>query len=451
MTDLSIFKAYDIRGIVPKQLDANAAYLAGGAFVQTIQAKDIAVAKDVRISSDMLERAFIRGATEAGANIDLLGTIPTDALYFAVGKLGYDGGAMITASHNPAEHNGFKLCREKAIPLSGDSGLPEMKAIVREGKFRTAAAPGHVHNRLVLTDYIMHCLSFVNITKLSPFRIGIDTGNGVAGIVFSKLIEELPFHIHPLFFEPDGNFPNHLPNPIEPENTAVLRRLIIEKGLDFGVAFDGDGDRMFIIDELGNLIGGDMITAIVARKMLQRYPKSSIVYNLICSRTVPDVIKRFGGTPIRSRVGHAFIKPLMRENNAAFGGEHSGHFYFRDHWFADSGLIAFLIAAELFSEEGKTPSQLISAMDKYFRTGEINTRVSDREKTLDCVAAEVSKQTSVQPNTTDGTTFSFPDWWFNLRPSNTEPLLRLNLEASSEKLMAEKRDWLLEIIRKCGE
>ncbi len=449
MIDESIFKAYDIRGVYPTQLDEGVAYHVGGALVRVLGARRVAVAKDVRLSSDALQSALVRGITAAGADAYILGTIPTDALYFAVGKYGYDAGVVITASHNPPEYNGFKICREDAVPLSGDEGLPEIKRIVTSGAFRESGTPGSVFEHDIVEDYISHCLSFINPSRLAHFRIAVDAGNGVAGVFLPRLFEKLPFKVFPLFFEPDGRFPHHLPSPIEPENTRELRKLVVEKKLDFGVAFDGDADRMFIVDENGNLVGGDMVTAMVARKMLQLFPKSAIVYNLICSKTVPEVIERYGGKPIRSRVGHAFIKPLMREHNAVFGGEHSGHFYFRDHWYADSGIIAFLVTAELLSEEGKRPSELISEMDRYHRTGEINTRVSDRIRTLECVAAKVREQTGAQPDTTDGITFDFGDWWFNLRPSNTEPLIRLNLEASTPEQMAEKREWVLSLIEQC--
>jgi len=450
MTDPKIFKAYDIRGTYPDQLNEETAYLVGGAFVHTVSAKRVAVGMDVRLSGPAIRTALIRGITDAGADVDILGVVSTDALYFAVGKERYDGGIMITASHNPSEYNGFKMCKAEAVPLSGDSGLPEIKQIVMSGKFRTVENPGKVATRDIIDDYIEHCLSFVDIGKLAPFKIAVDTGNGVAGTFLPELFAKLPFKVKPLYFNPDGSFPNHLPNPIEPKNTVTLRKLVIDKGFNFGVAFDGDADRMFIIDEKGKLIGGDMITAIVARKMLQRYPRSAVVYNLICSKTVPEVVEKYGGKPVRSIVGHAFIKPLMREKNAIFGGEHSGHFYFRDFWFADSGLVAFLVAAELLSEERKEPSELIAEMDHYYRTGEINTRVEDRRKTLDAIAEKVEAETGVKPDTIDGMTFDFGDWWFNLRPSNTEPLIRLNLEASSPGQMEEKKKWALSLIEEAN-
>jgi phosphomannomutase len=354
---------------------------------------------------------------------------------------------MITASHNPPKYNGFKICREKAIPLSSDDGLPQIKQICIEGRFKKRVSKRKIESADICDKYLAHCLSFIDISKLKPFKIAVDAGNGVAGLFLPKLFKKLPFEVTELFFEPDGNFPNHLPSPIEPENTEVMRRIVVEKKLDFGIAFDGDADRMFIVDENGTLLGGDMVTAMVSRKMLQREPNSAIVYNLICSKTVPDMIGKFGGKPIRSRVGHAFIKPLMRANNAIFGGEHSGHFYFRDHWFADSGLIAFLVCAQLLSEEGKTPGKLVAEMDKYFRTGEINTTVSDRDKTLYGVKKAIFAKFNISPDETDGLTFDFGDWWFNLRPSNTEPLIRLNLEASSHADMIEKKNLIVDIIK----
>ena len=448
MFDEEIFKAYDIRGTYPDQLDEKTAYLIGGGFVHFLGAKKVAVGRDVRLSGEKLQQALIRGITDAGADVDILGVITTDALYFAVGKFGYDGGIMITASHNPAEYNGFKMCKSSAVPLSADSGLPEIKKIVKSGSFKISEEPGTIREMDIIEDYITHCLSFINVKNLLPFRIAVDAGNGVAGLVLPKIFEKLPFEVKELYFEPDGSFPNHLPSPIEPENTAELRKVVVDEKLDFGIAFDGDADRMFIVDELGNLIGGDMVTAMVSQKMLHDFPGSYIVYNLICSKTVPETIEKYGGKPIRSRVGHAFIKPLMRKYDAIFGGEHSGHFYFRDNWFADSGLIAFLIVAELLSQREKKPSELIAEMDHYYRTGEINTRVEDRAKTLSAVAKFVENETGVKPDTTDGITFDFGDWWFNLRPSNTEPLIRLNLEASSEELRDEKKKWILDIIEK---
>lgn len=451
MFDASIFKAYDVRGIYPKQLNEEIAYLIGGALVETLSCENVAVARDNRLSSESLQQALVRGITDAGADAYILDILPTDGLYFAVGRFEFDAGVMITASHNPPEYNGFKMCMKNAVPLSGDHGLPQIRDIVRFGRFRKPQKPGNVFLKNVLDDYITHCLKFVNISKLESFDIAIDAGNGVAGVVLPALLRKLPFKVTPMFFEPDGNFPNHIPNPIESKNTEALREKVVGENLDFGVAFDGDADRMFIIDDTGRTIGGDIITAMVARKILSHFPRSTIVYNLICSKIVPETINRYGGTPIRSRVGHAYIKPLMRQHNAVFGGEHSGHFYFRDHWYADSGIIAFLVVTELLSELRKKPSEVVAEMDKYYRTGEINKYVADREKSLNCIADIVEKETGVKADTTDGITFEFDDFWFNIRPSNTEPLLRLNLEANSKELMEQKRDWILKIMERCSK
>lgn len=448
MADLSIFKAYDIRGTYPKQIDEETAYLIGGALVESLSCKNVAIARDNRLSSESLQRALVKGITDAGADAYIHGILPTDGLYFAVGKFEFDAGIMITASHNPPEYNGFKICTKSAVPLSGDYGLPQIKNIVAFGRFRKAQKPGSVFLKNVLDEYITHCLKFINVSRLESFDIAIDAGNGVAGVVLPSLLNKLPFKTIPMFFEPDGNFPNHIPSPIEPKNTEALREKVVNEKLDFGVAFDGDADRMFIIDDTGRTISGDIATAMVSQKILSRFPRSAIVYNIICSKIVPETINRYGGTPIRSRVGHAFIKPLMRQHNAVFGGEHSGHFYFRDHWYADSGIIAFLVIAELFSETQKKPSELVAEMNKYYRTGEINKYVADREKSIKFVANIIEQETGIKPDTSDGITFEFDDFWFNLRPSNTEPLLRLNLEANSRELMEQKRDWILKILEK---
>ena len=447
--DERIFKAYDIRGTYPDQLNEEIAYLIGGAIVNVIRGRLIAVGRDVRVSSPALERALVRGITDAGADVVIMGVIPTDAMYFAVGKYEFDGGVMVTASHNPPEYNGFKISRAQAIPLSGDEGLPEIKRIVMSGKFRAAKTPGTVHSKEILEDYINHCLSFINIDELLPFKIAIDATNGVAGIVLERLLQYLPFKVIKLFFEPDGRFPNHLPDPMDEKNREALRQAVLKNKCDFGVIFDGDADRMFMVDEHGEFIGGDMIVAMVARKMLSIEPGATIVHNLICSKVVDEIIEKYGGKAVRSRVGHAFLKPLMRQHNAIFGGEHSGHYFFRDHWYADSGMIAFLVATDVLSQEEKKPSELIAEMDHYFRSGEINTRVSDRWRTIECVAKKVEELTGQKADRLDGITFDFGEWWFNIRPSNTEPLLRLNVEATSKELMEEKRDWILGIIEEC--
>ncbi len=441
-----IFKAYDIRGIYPEQLDADFAYHLGRAIVKYLDADAIAVGRDVRTSGNKLFINLSKGIQDSGATVIDIGIVSTDALYFAVGKYGYDGGIMITASHNPPEYNGFKICREEAIPLSGDKGLAELAGIIVNEAYIKKDKIGKRVIKNIDKGYIEHVVSFVDIEQFQRFNVVVDAGNGVAGKILPELFERLPLNLTPLFFELDGSFPNHLPSPIEPENTKALREKVLETGADLGVAFDGDADRMFLVDEGGNLLGGDMVTALVSKSILEKAPDNTIIYNLICSKTVPRIIKSYGAKAVRSRVGHALIKPLMKEHNAIFGGEHSGHFYFRDNWFADSGLIAFLICVELISKEDKKLSTLVDEIDDYYRSGEINSKVPDRDAALDAVK-DYFKDKGKSADELDGITVEFDNWWFNLRPSNTEPLVRLNLEAESKEMVDEKVQEVLEIVR----
>jgi phosphomannomutase len=351
---------------------------------------------------------------------------------------------MITASHNPKEYNGFKMCRAEAVPLSGQEGLEQIKQIMLQNKLQPARKKGKIIANDILEAYLRHVLSFLDAKKIKPFKIVADAGNGMAGMLAPKLFEHLPCQLIPMFFELDGSFPNHPASPIEPENIAPLQKRVLQEKADLGVAFDGDADRMFIVDEKGKVLGGDIVTALVAKNLLQKNKGATILYNLICSRSVPQVIKANGGKPIRTRVGHALIKPLMKEYNAIFGGEHSGHFYFRENYFADSAFIALMVCLELFSDEGKPVSELVRAIDAYFRSGEINSRVED-------IPAKIKELEKVfsdgKIDFLDGITVDYPDWWFNVRPSNTEPLLRLNLEADSLELLKEKTEQVLRIIR----
>jgi phosphomannomutase len=443
MIDPGIFKAYDIRGTVPDQMTEEVAYRVGRALVLHLACPAVAVGRDMRLSSPMLAAALIRGITDQGADAVDLGLTSTDQLYFAVGKFGYPAGVMVTASHNPKEYNGFKICREQAIPLSSAEGLDKIKALVLAGNF-PAASPGRVTQRDTLAEYVDYALTFIDPAKIKPWRIVVDAGNGMAGQTLPAVFDRLPCQLIPLYFELDGSFPHHPASPIEPENMVDLQRAVREQAADLGAAFDGDADRMFIVDEHANLIGGDMVTALVSQNLLRKHPGSIIIYNLICSRTVPEVIERNGGIPYRSRVGHSFIKADMRRLNAIFGGEHSGHFYFRDFWYADSGLIALLVTLELLSEEGKRPGELLAPLDTRFRSGEINTRVTDIPAKLAAVMAHFADG---QIDQLDGITISYPDWWFNLRPSNTEPLLRLNVEADTKELLDRRTAEVLAIIR----
>ncbi|MGE5758048.1 MAG: phosphomannomutase/phosphoglucomutase [Sideroxydans sp.] len=441
-----IFGAYDVRGIYPETLDEDVAYRIGRAFVQYLGAQAVAVGRDMRVSSPALAGAVIRGITDQGADAIDLGMTTTDELYFAVGKFGYPAGVMVTASHNPKQYNGLKMCREDAIAISSETGGNAIRDLALAGNPPEPARKGQVIQRDVADDYVRHVLSFIDVAKVLPLKIAVDAGNGMAGMIVPKVFAHLPCELIPLYFELDGTFPNHPASPIEPENTAVLRALVPEQQCDMGVAFDGDADRMFLVDEQGKLLGGDMVTALVAQSLLRKHPGATILYNLINSRSVPELIERDGGRAVRTRVGHSFIKAQMRQENAIFGGEHSGHFYFRDNWYADSGLIAFLVVLELISESGKTVSELVRAVDHRFRSGEINSEVTDQQERMRAIETHYAAE-GAQVDFLDGITVSFPTWWFNVRPSNTEPLLRLNLEADTADEMAKRRDEVLQLIR----
>ncbi|HEY9086064.1 MAG TPA: hypothetical protein VIN40_09070 [Candidatus Tyrphobacter sp.] len=443
--DASIFKSYDVRGIYPSELNDDVAYRIGRCFVPLLGARRIVVGRDMRASGTALFEAFARGASEAGAHVVDIGLVSTDALYFAVGKFGFDGGVMITASHNPADYNGMKFTRAQAEAISLDTGLSQIRDRVLSGELPPPAkGPGSISQREVLDDFAAHCLSFVDRAKIKPFKIAIDAGNGMAGKTVPYVFKYLPCEVMPLYFELDGSFPNHPASPIEPENMADLQAAVKRHGCDLGAAFDGDADRMFIVDEKAQLVDGSTVTALVALNILKRHPGAKILYNLICSRSVPELVERAGGVPIRSQVGHSIIKKTMREKDIVFGGEHSGHFYFKDNWYADSGMIALMQCLEVFSEAAVPPSEVIAPIDTRFRSGEINTHVPDSAAKLALIE---SHYRDAQIDHLDGVTISYPDWWMNVRPSNTEPLLRLNVEGDTRELMEQHRDEALALIR----
>lgn len=444
--DTSIFKSYDVRGIYPSELNDELAYQIGRHFVAHFGMKNVVVGRDMRPSGEALFKAFAQGATEQGANVTDVGQVSTDALYFAVGKYGYDGGVMITASHNPAQYNGMKFTREEAMAVSLEGGLAEVRDAIVAGKLPpAAAAKGMTAKRDILEDFAAHCLSFIrDRSKIRPLKIAIDAGNGMAGLTVMSVFKHLPCEVIPLYFELDGTFPNHPASPIEPENMVDLQKAVLENNCDLGVAFDGDADRMFIVDEKGQLIGGDMVTALVGMTTLKRLPGSKILYNLICSRSVPEAIEKAGGVPVRSRVGHSIIKKTMREENIPFGGEHSGHFYFENNWFADSGMIALMQCLDLFSESDKPVSAVIAPIDHRVRSGEINSKVQNIPEKLKQIEATYS---DAQIDHLDGITIQYPDWWMNIRASNTEPLIRLNVEGDTRELMEQNRDKALALIR----
>jgi phosphomannomutase len=374
-----------------------------------------------------------------------IGLVSTDAIYFAVGKFGFDGGVMITASHNPANYNGMKFTRALAEAISLETGLSQIRDCAISGELPPpASTPGTISQRDVLDDFAAHCLSFVDRKTIKPFKVAIDAGNGMAGKTVPYVFKSLPCEVLPLFFELDGTFPNHPASPIEPENMADLQAAVKRHGCDLGAAFDGDADRMFIVDEKGQIVDGSTVTALVALNVLKHHPGAKILYNLICSRSVPELVARAGGVPIRSQVGHSIIKKTMREQDIVFGGEHSGHFYFKDNWYADSGMIALMQCLEVFSEAGIPPSEVIAPIDTRFRSGEINTHVDDVAAKLALIEQHYR---DAQIDHLDGVTVSYPDWWMNVRPSNTEPLLRLNVEGDTRELMEHHRDEALALIR----
>lgn len=444
-----IFKAYDIRGLYPTQLDEGVARLAGRAFVAYLQARRIGVARDMRLSSPALARAFIEGATAQGADVVDYGMLGTDMLYFAVCRDGLDGGAQITASHNPKDYNGMKLVGREAFPLSGDAGISDMRdMIVHDRLPAPAATAGRVTTGDIVEAYVEKVLSFVDPALVKPFHVVLDAGSGMAALVAPRIFARLPCRTTTLCFEIDGTFPNHEANPLIEENRRDITERVVAERADIGIAWDGDADRCFFIDGGGAFIAGDFITALLAEAFLLRSPGEKIVYDVRASYAVKDTVARYGGEALMNRVGHAFFKKRMREAGAVFGGEVTGHYYFRDFYYADNGFIPALLILELMSKKGQTLAELLAPLrEKYFISGEINTRVSSMaevEAKLDALAARYADGRVYRM---DGVSVEYPDWHFNVRPSNTEPLLRLNLEAVTPELMALKRDEVVAFIR----
>lgn len=444
--DPSIFKAYDVRGVYGETLHTETAYLIGRSAAQYLNVPEIAVGRDMRVSSPQIAEALIRGISDQGVNVVDLGQITTDGLYFAVGKFNYSAGAMVTASHNPGKYNGIKFCRAQAFPISLDTGLGDIRDLAVGGKFAESTKKGEITKRDVIDDYVQHALSFIDVSKIKPLKVVIDAGNGMSGLIMPRVFKHLPCELVPLYFELDGNFPNHPASPIEPENMVDVQKKVREVGADVGAAFDGDADRMFPVDEHGNLVDGSQVTLAVTNSLLRKQPGSTILYNLIVSKSVPELIEKLDGKGLRTRVGHSFIKADMRQANGIFGGEHSGHFYFRDNWFADSGLIALLIMLELISVEDKPLSEIIHPLDHWVRSGEVNSTVHDTQSKLQALEEHFGKSAK-SVDKLDGLTVDYGDWWFNVRPSNTEPLLRLNVEAKDQAQMEQKRDEVLAFIR----
>jgi len=441
-----IFKAYDIRGVVPDELDEQIAESVGAAFVRLTGAPSIVTVHDMRTSSQPLAGAFARGAVSQGADVIEGGLGSTDMLYYGSGSLGMPG-AMITASHNPARYNGIKLCREGARPVGAETGLTELRDAAAQGLPPYHGTPGVIVQRDLLSGYAAHLKKLVDSSAIRPLKVAVDAGNGMAGHTVPKVFEGLPLTVVPLYFELDGTFPNHEANPIEPANLRDLQRAVIDAGADIGLAFDGDADRCFVVDERGHIVSPSVLTALIAVRELAREPGAAVIHNLVTSRAGPEIITEHGGTPVRTRVGHSFIKARMAETGAVFGGEHSGHFYFRDFWYADSGMLAALHVLAALGEQDAPLSDILAGYGRYVATGEINSEVADQAGATARVRAEFASRPGVTFDELDGLTVTGDGWWFNLRPSNTEPLLRLNLEASDEDTMLRLRDEVLGIVR----
>jgi phosphomannomutase len=445
----AIFKAYDVRGLYPSEIDEQVAGDIGRGLATYLEARRIGVSRDMRLSSPALAEAFIAGALAQGCDVVDLGMQATDVLYFAVASADLDGGAQITASHNPGDYNGIKMVRREALPLSGDAGIGEIRdMLVSSSLPQPAAVPGRRSSRDVLEPYIDHIMSFVDESAIKPFRIVADAGNGMAGVVAPRMFARLPCQVTRMCFTPDGSFPNHEANPLIEENRAHIVERVVQEKADIGIAWDGDADRCFFIDGTGEFISGDFVTALLAEAFLMKHPSATIVYDLRASHAVRDTVARYGGRALMNRVGHAFIKRRMRDDDAIFGGEVTGHYYFRDNFYADNGFIPALLMLELMSKKNQTLAELLAPLRaKYFISGEINTKMPSMSQVDEKLQVLARKYQDARVTKLDGISVEYDDWHFNVRASNTEPLIRLNLEAVSESLMAKKRDEVLGVIR----
>jgi phosphomannomutase len=442
----SVFKAYDVRGIVPDELDAAGAERLAAAYVAAFEPEVMAIGHDMRLSSPDIAAAAIAGATKAGANVVDLGEIGTEMLYFAVGEYGYHGGIQVTASHNPAAYNGMKIVRRGAQPISGDTGLDKIKSLAL-GELPASAGTGTVTSRDVYPGFVDRVMQAIDPTAIAPLDVVLDGANGMAGPMITPVLDHLPLRTHNYSLDPDGAFPNHEPNPLLEENRQFIIAKVLEHGADLGIAWDGDADRCFFIDDTGEFVPGDLITALIARSMLEQHPGATIVYDLRASWAVRDTVEAAGGTALENRVGHVFIKARIRKEDAVFAGEVSGHYYFKDFYYCDTGIVPALVVLELLSKSGKKLSELLAPFrERYFISGEINSTVDDVPVRLQALKDTFGK-TAKRVSHLDGVSFEFDDWHFNVRPSNTEPLLRLNLEALSEATMESRRDEVLALIR----
>ncbi len=442
--DPSIFKAYDIRGVYPDSLNEEVAYAVGRAFVALLACEEVVVGRDMRLSSPAIKEHLIRGLTEQGADVVDIGMVGTDQYYYACATLGRPG-LMVTASHNPPQYCGFKMVRNMPYLLSGDSGIQDLRHLVEEEGWGEPSRSGEVRTQDVSQGFIDKVLELVDPAQIKPLKVVADTGNGMVGPILQQVYDRLPVELIGMYLDPDGSLPNHGLDPMQPENRADLERRVIEEGADIGFAFDGDGDRFFIVDDRGHFVPGDFVTALMGCYMLERDPGGKVVYDVRCSWAVPDLIKQAGGTPLIERVGHSFLKPRIFEEGAVYAGELSGHYYFREFYGADSGIVPSLVMLEMLSKRGVQLSELLAPLEsKYFLSSEINSRVDDPLANIEALAERYGDGAIER---IDGITISFDDWHFNVRPSNTEPLLRLNLEALSQEMMEQKRDEVLEFIR----
>jgi phosphomannomutase len=449
MINESVFKAYDVRGLYPSEINEDLFYQLGRAFIAYLGPGRYAVCRDMRVSSPSLSKAFIDGALKQGGNLIDYGLIGTDQMYYAVAADKLDGGAMITASHNPGKYNGCKMVRKEAFPLSGEAGIKEMREMIVAGAIPVASSgPGRIETRDIMDRYIEHVLSFVDEQSIKPFNVVLDAGSGVGGIVAPRLFDRLPCKTTRLCFEVDGTFPNHEANPLIEENRQDITAEVIKQKADVGIAWDGDADRCFFLDGSGEFIAGDFITALLAEAFLRKTPGQTIIYDVRASYAVKDVVAKYHGRALMNRVGHAFIKARMREENAVFGGEVTGHYYFRDNFYADNGFIPALMILDLMSHRGQSLRDLLKPLrEKYFISGEINTKVSSMDVAATKIEELKTRYADGHPYDLDGVSAEYKDWHFNVRMSNTEPLLRLNLEGLTPEIMEQRRDEVLSIIR----